>query len=260
MSRICERGAKHFNLGLDDEAGTEAILCPPTDGRVYSPKERLSAFNGEESTGVWKLIVRDNTNMNGGQLTQWTLEICADYSGLPGSPSELSLVEVSNTQINLFWRDNSTNEDAFIVERSTSDNSNYAEIATLAAGSTSYEDINIAIPEVYFYRIKAMNSGGDSDYSNEVSGSLVLDTPLQAGTEIVIHPNPGAGLFNLVLPQNMSNLKLSLYDITGNKIDPVISKKDGNISINLISYANGIYLLKVTSLSGSHIIRIIKNY
>ena len=256
---ICAGGAKHFNLGLDDEAGTGAIPCPPTDGRVYSPKERLSVFNGEESTGAWKLIVQDNSNRDGGQLTQWALEICADYSGLPESPSELSLVEVSNTQINLFWRDNSTNEDAFIVERSTSDNSNYAEIATLGAGSTSYEDINIA-PEVYFYRIKAMNSGGDSDYSNEVSGSLVLDTPLQAGTEIVIHPNPGAGLFNLVLPQNMSNLKLSLYDITGNKIDPVISKKDGNISINLISYANGIYLLKVTSLSGSHIIRIIKNY
>ena len=445
LDRICGR-SQDFHLGLDNEAGTGAIPCPPTDGGIYSTKERLSVFNGEEAAGIWELTIKDNYPRAGGQLTRWALEICASYSDLPEaslpdppsklslvevskaqinlswkdnstnedafiverstagnsnyieiatlmagstsyedtdvpkantyyyrvrasgisgrsgysnevfivqrpespselslvevsntqinlfwkdnstnedafiverstadnsnyieiatlmagstsyediniapevyfyrikamnsggdsdysnevsgslvldtppeSPSELSLVEVSNTQINLFWRDNSTNEDAFIVERSTSDNSNYAEIATLGAGSTSYEDINIA-PEVYFYRIKAMNSGGDSDYSNEVSGSLVLDTPLQADTEIVIHPNPGEGLFNLVLPQNMSNFKLSLYDLTGNKIDPVISKKDGNISINLIPYANGIYLLKV---SGSHIIRIIKNY
>ncbi len=65
-----------FNLGFDDQAQSGSVACPPTSGQSYQPNESLSAFNGENSEGIWTLTVTDNSNSDGGELTSWLLNMC----------------------------------------------------------------------------------------------------------------------------------------------------------------------------------------
>ncbi|WP_165780050.1 T9SS type A sorting domain-containing protein [Hanstruepera neustonica] len=70
----------NFNFGFNDDASPGAIPCvagPPIgNGNTYVPTEALSAFNGEDAAGDWTLHIVDAFNQDGGQLSEWTLEIC----------------------------------------------------------------------------------------------------------------------------------------------------------------------------------------
>jgi hypothetical protein len=89
---------------------------------------------------------------------------------LPESPSNLS-ASVDAGQAFLAWQCHSTNEDGFIVEQST-DGVNFGPIATTGRGVTSYTDTP-AQPGTYYYRVKAFNLAGASDYTN----SIQVDIP-----------------------------------------------------------------------------------
>ncbi|MBX2839281.1 MAG: DUF11 domain-containing protein [Gammaproteobacteria bacterium] len=70
----CSGGAV-FNVAFDDEA-TSTPPCPPDDGNSHLPERSLSAFDGGDAAGEWRLRVRDTRNSNAGQFTSWGLEIC----------------------------------------------------------------------------------------------------------------------------------------------------------------------------------------
>ncbi len=95
----------------------------------------------------------------------------------PASPSGLTATAVSSSQVNLGWVDNSTNESGFKIERKTGAGGTYAQIATLAAGVTSYSDSGLTTNTSYYYRVRSSNTAGDSAYSNEAN----VTTP-SAGT------------------------------------------------------------------------------
>ena len=85
------------------------------------------------------------------------------------TPSKLAARAASASQINLTWTDNSLGIDRFSIERSA-DGSNYTQIATGAAGTTSYADGGLASNTFYRYRVRASNAAGDSAYSNIARG------------------------------------------------------------------------------------------
>lgn len=66
-------GYADFDLNLDDQASTTSLPCPPTGAVTVTPQNPLSAFNGQNSTGVWTLRVKDNFTGDGGNLTGWGL-------------------------------------------------------------------------------------------------------------------------------------------------------------------------------------------
>lgn len=84
----------------------------------------------------------------------------------PAAPSNLNAVAISTTQVDLTWDDNSSDEDNFIIERKRSVESSYTVIDSVPANTTSYSDFDVRKGTTYNYRVKAVNSNGDSDYSN----------------------------------------------------------------------------------------------
>ena len=94
----------------------------------------------------------------------------------PTPASDLVTIPVSSTQVNLTWRDNSSNEDGFRVWRSDGSNLNntgsipyYTLVATLPAGTTSYSDKSVKADFSWAYRIQSFSSTlGDSGYSDIV--------------------------------------------------------------------------------------------
>ena len=83
---------------------------------------------------------------------------------VPASPSNLSAVS-TGSGIVVHWKDNSPDEEYFVVERKL-DGTNYAAIAFLSANTTTYID-NLAAGTTYCYRVKARNWAGDSLPSDE---------------------------------------------------------------------------------------------
>ncbi|HEU6447811.1 MAG TPA: LamG-like jellyroll fold domain-containing protein [Verrucomicrobiae bacterium] len=93
----------------------------------------------------------------------------------PAAPGGLTATAASDREIDLSWTDNSTNETAFLIERSQ-DNSVFTQIASVGAGVTNYADNGLSSATAYYYRVRASNSGGDSPYSDTVGATTLIST------------------------------------------------------------------------------------
>lgn len=81
----------------------------------------------------------------------------------PAAPSNLGANLIAARSIGLVWRDNSTNETSFVVERSTSSSfANPVTVATLPANATTFTNGGLQPRTTYFYRVRAANSAGSS--------------------------------------------------------------------------------------------------
>jgi subtilisin family serine protease len=101
------------------------------------------------------------------------------------SPDGLS-ARFSSDKISLGWKDNSSGEDGFRIERRIG-NGSFAEIAIVATNSTAYDDPSINDGTSYSYRVRAYNDIAESSYSNEV----MIVTPLKAPSNLIVTATTG---------------------------------------------------------------------
>ena len=66
-----------FDINLSDDA-TDDITCPIDDNATEKPANAFSAFNGENPSGDWKLVIVDNVVNDVGTLNGWTLQVCTE--------------------------------------------------------------------------------------------------------------------------------------------------------------------------------------
>jgi len=101
----------------------------------------------------------------------------------PLAPSSLAASAVSSSQIDLNWVDNASDEDGFEVERSL-DGVNFSLVPPpLGTNVTNYSDSGLAASTTYYYRVKATNANGSSEYSNTASATT---NPDAGGTTMVV--------------------------------------------------------------------------
>jgi len=79
---------------------------------------------------------------------------------------------VSKTQIKLVWADLANNETGFKIERST-DGASFVQVGTVGANVTSFVSTGLQGNKVYYYRVRASNSDGDSAYSNTATAKTL---------------------------------------------------------------------------------------
>jgi len=101
------------------------------------------------------------------------LQFQSVYAAVPAAPTTLAATTASTTQINLTWKDNSTDETGFKIERATPTGS-FSQIATSMAAS--YNNTGLAASTAYRYRVRAYNGSGNSSYSNIVTASTITPT------------------------------------------------------------------------------------
>jgi hypothetical protein len=88
---------------------------------------------------------------------------------IPLPPSELKAIVFSKDQIDLTWKDNSTNETEYKIERKT-DIGIFTEIGSTAKDVTTFSDKTVSLNTSYTYRVFSYNQVGKSiTYSNEVT-------------------------------------------------------------------------------------------
>jgi hypothetical protein len=184
----------YFNLTnfIADIRATYGSHLPFVLGRLSSAQKSISAAalnvvqnaqGGAAAGDVWTRTVytdgfsvkTDNLHFDaGGQKAlgqAFAIEMMSFMRVLEGivAPSQLTATPISPTRVDLAWLDNSTNETAFVIERSLVKGCAFAEIARMAAGETAYVDNAVVRDKNYYYRVTATNNFGRSLDSGEVS-------------------------------------------------------------------------------------------
>jgi hypothetical protein len=114
---------------------------------------------------------------NDGGVSAYSNETSATTAeARPAAPSSLTAAAASTARIDLSWRDNSGNESGFRIERKTGSGS-WSQIDTVGANVTAFADTGLSASTTYTYRVRAYNSGGASDYSNETSATTAQAAP-----------------------------------------------------------------------------------
>jgi gliding motility-associated-like protein len=112
----------------------------------------------------------------------------------PQAMSNVSATGISGSEIQLNWTDNSANESGFEIYQSLN-GVTFTLLTTTAAGATSYVDQNLKVARRYYYKVRAVNASGVSQYSKTVSavttGANVAPTlDFIADQNICNTPNP----------------------------------------------------------------------
>lgn len=100
-----------------------------------------------------------------GDAGDFTITLRPTVARTPAAPTDLVARAVSSTQIDLFWTDNSGDEQGFRIERSLN-GSDFAEVATVNPNVNTFSDAGLTPETTYFYRVLAFNNFGNSDPSN----------------------------------------------------------------------------------------------
>lgn len=107
----------------------------------------------------------------------------------PAAPTGLSASAASSSEIDLVWNDNSGNETGFKIERCTGAGcANFAEIATVGAGATSYRNSGLSASTAYSYIVRAFNSGGTSEAAGPASATTLAEPLPSAPASLAASP------------------------------------------------------------------------
>lgn len=161
------------SIGINSDDFEISISPDTPSGHTISFDLTVSASNG----GPWS--------------DSFTLNVsCAPP---PAAPTNLTAASVSSTQIDLNWQDNASDETSFRIERSPDGSTGWVEIASIAANSTRYPDLELDCNTEYYYRVRTHRSGDDSysEYSNGASGTTYACQTLNL--------DPGWNLINIPL-------------------------------------------------------------
>jgi hypothetical protein len=143
---------------------------------VMLSSAKLNSFlNADQNDRITLMISRStvtwnfNTNFYSKENNVFApvLELVLTEAGSsPASPSNLATNLSSPTKVKLTWTDNSDNEQGFRIERKIEEG-DFEQVAEVGPDLTEYEDDGLAISTTYTYRVRAFNSDGNSEYSNE---------------------------------------------------------------------------------------------
>jgi hypothetical protein len=86
------------------------------------------------------------------------------------APSNLGAAAISQSEVALAWRDNSTDEDGFRIERSLNAAS-WTQVTQVGRNVTGYTDVGLAPKTTYYYRVRAFRGTVNSSYSDTASAT-----------------------------------------------------------------------------------------
>ncbi|MEM6642513.1 MAG: LamG-like jellyroll fold domain-containing protein [Bacteroidota bacterium] len=181
-----------LNGWADDNGGSETIPSSITlgaDGLQYSAAAQV-ARDFLTGTQSWNIV--------------------GDALAISAPPSDLFTTEVSDTRIDLFWTDNSADETAFAIFRSTGNNGTFTEVGSTLPDITSFSDNTVTADNNYFYYVVSRNGGGDSAPSNE-KAAATFTPPGNALTFDGANDFVNLASLNDVLAGNATSLTFELW-------------------------------------------------
>ena len=189
-----------ISLAWTDAADSEAgyAVERSTDGVNFTPVITVAADttaavdSGLNPNTTYFYRILGTNNVGPGEYSNVASATTVLPTATPTAPIALAAssdngVEFFRSQMVLRWQDRSTNEAAFQIERS-GDGATFVPVATVAANLTSYVDRHLNSATFYYYRVRAVNTLGQSAPSPVASNETHPQTQLvRAGDNVVFH-------------------------------------------------------------------------
>ncbi|MCK9401677.1 MAG: T9SS type A sorting domain-containing protein [Bacteroidales bacterium] len=176
----------------------------------------------------------------------------------------LSINQGVGNSWNLIWTDYIGFDVAtYNIYRKT-DVSGYNQIATISASFNSYTDLEAPVGNVY-YIVEVINPAGcnpvnrstdyGSSYSNVATNNVLGVSDPENDVMVSIYPNPANERLNIRTGETLKgNTRIELSDLLGKIVyaDEISGMRtNSSYFINTTDFKDGLYVLKVSSESGS---------
>jgi len=125
-----------------------------------------------------------------GYLNALVITQLYDDGTAPAKPTQLTAQNVPGKGAQLNWQDAAYNETGYQVVRSLSRSGGFSQIGSLSPGAVSYLDSTISGATTYYYAVRAVNSYGNSAYTDTVSVTTTDRVPkLAAIADVTLKNN-----------------------------------------------------------------------
>ncbi|MCG8308952.1 MAG: gliding motility-associated C-terminal domain-containing protein [Cytophagales bacterium] len=141
-------------------------------------QERSFTFVNGDSYRYFRLNMTANHGSDAYQMAEW--QIFGIPLNAPAVPANLTVTEVAEYSISIRWDDVANNESGYEISRST-DGYTFAVIDTVEADL--FTDNNLKLLTTYYYKVRAINSSGNSIYSSVVNAKTIYDEKLPLPAE-----------------------------------------------------------------------------
>ncbi len=266
----------NLRVGFDDQA-PQNIICPPDDGIVFKPVQSLSAFNGEESFGNWKLRVKVMTAGFGavGSLEQWNMEFCA--STTPASPTLI----INDTLFVPPGQGNPITQDLLEVQDGISDpfQLQYTILAPPSHGVVYFIGEPVLMGGIFrqssinAYNVVYIHDGDGSEFDSfnflvenadggwiptqrfiiKVDPDAPVDTeePVQENG-LLLYPNPASSTLTMALMQAVSGeATLNIFNAQGQLVmNRQYDAFSQNTTVEVANLVNGVYVATLQTANG----------
>ena len=102
----------------------------------------------------------------------------------PEAPEGLSVLTAGSATLDLSWTDQSDDETRTEVERKQGSDGSWSTVGSLEPNLTAFQDVGLTPATTFFYRVRACNDVGCSEFSNE-SSATTDDVPPASPTTLV---------------------------------------------------------------------------
>ena len=132
----------------------------------------IHIFHTYTAVGTYTIKVRVTDNDQG--VAFQTIPVVVSPPPPPAAPTNLRIDYIAANRVQLAWTDNSDNEGGFVIERCSNRGcANFVQVGQTGANTSVYLDTNLFTNTQYYYRMRAFNLGGSSEYSNVVSAKTL---------------------------------------------------------------------------------------
>jgi hypothetical protein len=210
-----------------------------------------------------KLAVKDTTtyywHVQARNAKGWgQYSAIASFSvGLPFKPvvlvSPANGANIGDSDVTLLWRNTPTTAFDYWVEIATDSSFAATIVSDTVYGDTSqYIFSSQLVPSTkYYWRVRAENENGWSAPSAIWRFATITESVRSTDEQaqnIPVYPNPSRGKFTLVVPDDLANIRVKIYNELGGELsDPTVSVENRSSEIQLdASYLSaGRYFVRV---------------
>ncbi len=146
---------------VNNESAFEIIAIIESNSDSFS-----DLFVGPKTTYYYRVKARNSTFF-GNFDSEYSNTDSATTPGPPDTPANLAASTLSKTSIEVTWKEGSDDTEQYEIERSIDNSGNFTPIQSVSSNQKSYVDNNLNSNTRYFYRVRANNEYGDSDFSND---------------------------------------------------------------------------------------------
>lgn len=243
---------------------SELVLEYSTDGITYTPLTYKRLFRNYFPPTPWDVMESDplpgSINISNLKIrfrqTSTTQQFRIDdieanfYSTLPVKLLSFSASKIK-TDVQINWTASSTDEHEYFVLERSSDGRHFTAITSVPVkgnGEFAYNYTDRPVSEKTFYRMKLVDAGGKSTYSQII---FVQFSNTRGDLLQNIYPNPARQVLNTQLLSNrQENAVLTVTDLSGRTVisrNFPLSPGMNNCALNVEKLNSGLYILKIMS-------------